>query len=75
MCEVLPKELLSSYAEALQTLRSKIPSLVDKIVAGKTYNERYNRISKEGIRILLKKRWDPVRASLSEQKLVRPRSK
>jgi len=54
----------------LQTLKAKIPALIDKMVAGRICHENYSSITKEGLRILLKRKWDPAATALAEQKLV-----
>ncbi len=54
----------------LQTLKPKIPALIDKMVAGRICHEKYSSIAKEGLRILLKRAWDPAASALAEQKLV-----
>lgn len=33
-------------------------------------DERVNKIAKEGLRILMKKKWDPVTNAVYDQKLV-----
>ena len=66
----LPTEYLAAYLDVLQTLRGKIPSLVEKMIAGKVYHEMYETVPDEGLRILLNSKWDPATSGLSENKLV-----
>ena len=71
LCDNLSKEYLAAYMDILQTLRPKIPSLIDKMVAGRVHeDDRLGRILKEGVRTLLKKRWDPAGYNIATQKLV-----
>jgi len=67
----LPTEYLAAYLDVLQTLRGKIPSLVEKMIAGKVYHEMYETVPDEGLRILLNSKWDPASSGLSENKLKR----
>jgi len=73
LCGNLPREYLAAYFDVLQSLKSKIPALVDKLVAGRICHENYASVTREGIRVLLKRKWDPAASALAEQKLVRPR--
>ena len=66
----LPTEYLAAYLDILQTLRGKIPSLVEKMLASKVYHEMYETVPDEGLRILLNSKWDPASSGLSENKLV-----
>ena len=66
----LPTEYLAAYLDVLQTLRGKIPSLVEKMIAGKVYHEMYETVPDEGLRILLNSKWDPASSGLGENKLV-----
>jgi len=52
-------------------MKSKMPALVDKLVASRTCHEKYASITREGMRVLLKRKWDPAASALSDQKLVR----
>lgn len=71
LCDNLPMEYLSAYLDILQTLRAKCSALVDKMVAGRILKEEgLAKITKDGVRILLKKRWDPANSSINQQKLV-----
>ncbi len=63
-----------AYFDVLQTLKAKIPALIDKMVAGRICHEKYASVAKEGLRILLKRKWDPAASALVEQKLVRKNS-
>ena len=71
LCDSLPREYLGAYFDVLQTLKSKIPALVDKMVAGRICHESYGHVTREGLRVLLKRKWDPAAAALSERPVVR----
>ena len=70
LCDNLPLEYLVSYVDAVQTLRVKIPTLIDKMTAGRVFTGSYAKISREGFRILMKRKWDPVAKTLEDQKYV-----
>lgn len=59
---VLPKPYLAAYLEVLQTLRSKMhPSIIDRMTATKVYEPlNLSVVGSEGVRHLLKRKWDPV---------------
>ena len=72
LCDMLPMEYLAAYLDIMQTLRAKCPALVDKMVAGRILKEEgLGKVTKDGVRILFKKRWDPANSSINQQKLVR----
>nr|KAG5705251.1 hypothetical protein BaRGS_011277 [Batillaria attramentaria] len=58
--------LLASYIDALQTLKAKVPSLVDKMLSGTP--SRHPSVSPDLLNQLLKRPWDPVGTTLSQQK-------
>lgn len=58
--------LLASYLDALQTLKAKVPAMVDKMVSGTP--PRHPSLSSESLGLLLKRPWDPVGTALSQQK-------
>lgn len=66
LVENLSTSYLAAYLEILQTLRKRIPSLIDKIVGAN------NQIVKgvEGLNPLTKPPWDPVGPSIAHHKLV-----
>ena len=71
LVENLPKGYLICYIDVLQRLRSKVPVLIDKMVAVKTPDAPGGGgdIARDGLRLLLKRPWDPSMALISEQKL------
>ncbi|XP_050448837.1 KAT8 regulatory NSL complex subunit 3 isoform X1 [Cataglyphis hispanica] len=64
--EHLPHEYLAIYLDILQTLRVKIPQLIDKMIAVQpNINARGGSITWETLGSLLKRSWDPVAPSLN----------
>ena len=57
LIENLPKTYLVSYIDVIQRLRSKVPVLIDKMVAVKTPETPggTGEIAREGLRVLLKR--------------------
>ncbi|XP_011301541.1 KAT8 regulatory NSL complex subunit 3 [Fopius arisanus] len=68
----LPREYLGIYLDALQTLRGKIPQLIDKVVSTQpTITTRSGgSINWETLGSVLKRSWDPVGVGLTS---VRPK--
>ncbi|KAL7630718.1 UNVERIFIED_CONTAM: hypothetical protein RMT77_019072 [Armadillidium vulgare] len=56
---------LAAYLDVLQTLKSKIPNLVDKMISAPTSSKIPNI---EAINFLLKRPWDPAVPLLNDQK-------
>ena len=72
LCDSLPVEYLGAYLDVMQTMRKKIPQLVDKMVGGRMCDERLAPTSKEAVRMLLKRKWDPTPSVLIQpNKIVR----
>ena len=74
LVENLPRNYLVCYVDVLQRLRSKVPALVDKMVAVKTpeapgLGVGGGDVAREGLRLLLKRPWDPSLNLVSQQKL------
>nr|KAI8769848.1 KAT8 regulatory NSL complex subunit 3-like [Biomphalaria glabrata] len=65
--ENLRGQLLTSYLEVLQTLKVKVPSLVERLIQGT--NPNLASLSPETLSGVLKKQWDPVLSSINQQKL------
>ncbi|XP_014485013.1 PREDICTED: KAT8 regulatory NSL complex subunit 3 [Dinoponera quadriceps] len=64
--EHLPQEYLVIYLDILQTLRPKIPQLIDKMIAIQpNINSRTGSVTWETLGYLFKRSWDPVSQSLS----------
>ncbi|XP_071654119.1 uncharacterized protein Rcd1 isoform X1 [Temnothorax longispinosus] len=64
--ERLPQEYLAIYLDILQTLRLKIPQLIDKMIAVQpNISAKNGSITWETLGSLLKRSWDPVAQNLS----------
>lgn len=50
----LPRPYLSAYIDALQTLKAKVPTLVDKMMAFKVPNDQISSVGHDGMKILMK---------------------
>ncbi|XP_060526641.1 KAT8 regulatory NSL complex subunit 3 isoform X2 [Cylas formicarius] len=68
MIDNLDQPFLALYLDILQTLKSKIPSFVDKMMCGANASVRMGPLSNENLFPLLKKPWDPVTSSLMQDK-------
>lgn len=69
--EHLPHEYLPIYLDILQTLRAKIPQLIDKIISAQpNLTGKNGSITWETLGTLLKRSWDPVSAILNANKPV-----
>ncbi|XP_023933273.1 KAT8 regulatory NSL complex subunit 3 [Lingula anatina] len=64
----LSLSFLSAYLDILQTLKSKIPSLIEKMIALSTTGGRANATTAEALNLLLKRPWDPVSSVMSQHK-------
>ncbi|OXU26276.1 hypothetical protein TSAR_002472 [Trichomalopsis sarcophagae] len=64
--DYLPQDYLAIYLDILQTLRQKIPQLIDKMIAIQpNINFKGSSLSWETLGPLLKKSWDPVSPELN----------
>ncbi|XP_064599925.1 KAT8 regulatory NSL complex subunit 3-like [Liolophura sinensis] len=68
LAENLSLPLRAAYLDALQTLRAKVPTLIDRMVAPSVSVNRSGTVSGEELTALLKKAWDPVLQYMSQQK-------
>lgn len=67
----LPQEYLGIYLDILQSLRLKIPQLIDKMIAIQpNINAKTGSITWETLGSLLKRTWDPITPSLNSNRLV-----
>ncbi|XP_031359464.1 KAT8 regulatory NSL complex subunit 3-like isoform X2 [Photinus pyralis] len=66
----LTTSYLGAYFDILQTLKSKLPVFVDKMMFGPNANSRVGATSNESLFHLLKRPWDPFVSSLVQ---TRPR--
>ncbi|XP_066262056.1 KAT8 regulatory NSL complex subunit 3-like isoform X1 [Euwallacea similis] len=64
----LDQQNLSLYLDILQTLMSKIPKLLEKLLNAPSSANRMGPLNTENLLPLLKKSWDPVETSLAQDK-------
>lgn len=55
LIDSLPPSYLAAYIDILQTLKAKLPNLVDKMIFGKSFN-----LSQDLLGPVLKKPWEPI---------------
>ena len=70
----LPRPLLSAWLDILQSLRAKIPVLMERILAGAGghhIDPKARSVAQEGLLLLLRRPWDPVEGSLAYWRLAR----
>ena len=70
----LPRPLLSAWLDILQSLRAKIPVLMERILAGAGghhIDPKARSVAQEGLLLLLRRPWDPVEGSLASRRLAR----
>ncbi|XP_044735628.1 mucin-6 isoform X3 [Chrysoperla carnea] len=68
LVENLSGAYLTCYLDILQTLKSKIPTLVDKMMFGPNSSTKVGLTSNENLFPLLKRSWDPVAQTLTQHK-------
>jgi regulatory NSL complex subunit 3 len=69
--DYLPQEYLAIYLDILQTLRQKVPQLIDKMIAIQpNINSKGSSVTWETLGPLLKKSWDPVGPVLNASRPV-----
>ena len=68
LVDSLSQSLLTAYLDVLQTLKSKIPSLIERMIEKQA--KKLGDKSQEALALLLKRAWDPVSSVLAAHKPV-----
>ena len=66
----LNRPLLAAYFEVLQTIKAKVPALIDRMTSVGPNSSKTSQTATEAMTGLLKRPWDPTLSSFSQQKLV-----
>ena len=70
----LPRPLLSAWLDILQSLKAKIPGLMERILAGAGghhIDPKARTVAQEGLLLLLRRPWDPVERGLASRRMAR----
>lgn len=65
----LNRPLLAAYFEVLQTIKAKVPALIDRMTSVGPNSSKTSQTATEAMTGLLKRPWDPTLSSFSQQKL------
>lgn len=68
LVEHLDISYLAAYVDILQTLKVRIPTLIERLLAGGVYGKA--PVVQQGMNLLLKRPWDPAVSAINAQKLV-----
>ena len=69
----LPSTLLAAWLDILQALRSKVPNLMERLLAnaGHHIDPKARSLAQEGLSLLLRRPWDPAASSITSRRLAR----
>ena len=70
----LPRPLLAAWLDILQTLRAKVPGLMERILAGAGghhVDPEARNIAQEGLLLLLRRPWDPAEGGQGQKRMAR----
>ena len=70
----LPNTLLAAWLDILQALRSKVPGLMERLLAnaaGHHVDPKARSLAQEGLSLLLRRPWDPAASSIASNRLAR----